>query len=240
MLSLLVIAVSFIAYQFFGRSDDRVKLTVFVMIFAAAVGFGTAVLRESQKPPTGSSKPALPPAAPVAIPTSPATVSPLPVASRTPDVAPSPNPAPRVAKTPTPLPSAAASPAVATANKPQQPAPPNGTVRFEYVGITSHAFRLILHNDSNRVAIVKQAYLECPVTAGNGIWVTSPIDVEAAPPISPHQNKLLTLPLGGGVPQAAEGHSNDECKVYMKVYVEDSGLKETYIPVVADDISAAS
>ncbi len=59
MLSLCVIGIGVLAYLFFGRSDDRVKLWVFGAILLAVIGLATAVLRESRDgtPATSRSTP---------------------------------------------------------------------------------------------------------------------------------------------------------------------------------------
>ncbi len=64
ILSLGIILIGVLAYLFFGKSDDRVKLWVFAGIFLAVVGLGVSILRESQDPavhpvagPTASATP---------------------------------------------------------------------------------------------------------------------------------------------------------------------------------------
>ena len=49
VLSLLCLIVGLIAYAFFSKSRDRIKLFVFLTILAAAVSFGAAVLVQSRK-----------------------------------------------------------------------------------------------------------------------------------------------------------------------------------------------
>jgi hypothetical protein len=48
ILSLGIILVGVLAYPFFGKSDDRVKLWVFGGILLAVIGLGISILRESQ------------------------------------------------------------------------------------------------------------------------------------------------------------------------------------------------
>lgn len=47
ILALLILTVGVIAYLFFGKSSDRVKVVIFSMIFVGMAGFGLVVLGES-------------------------------------------------------------------------------------------------------------------------------------------------------------------------------------------------
>lgn len=50
VLSLLVLVLAFLAWRFFQRSDDRVKLVAFGMIFLGAIGFGTSIFVATGSP----------------------------------------------------------------------------------------------------------------------------------------------------------------------------------------------
>lgn len=50
VLSLLVLVLAFLAWRFFQRSDDRVKLVAFGMIFLGAIGFGTSMFVATGSP----------------------------------------------------------------------------------------------------------------------------------------------------------------------------------------------
>lgn len=60
ILSLLILVVAFIAWRFFQRSGDKVKLGVFAMLFAAMALFGVAMVQQGNAgtaPSVGSSPP---------------------------------------------------------------------------------------------------------------------------------------------------------------------------------------
>ncbi|WP_374942755.1 hypothetical protein [Sphingomonas sp.] len=48
VLSLIILAVSFVGYNFFKRSGDGVKIGVFAVMLLAAIGFGVSVAREGR------------------------------------------------------------------------------------------------------------------------------------------------------------------------------------------------
>lgn len=50
VLSLIVLVLAFLAWRFFQRSDDRVKLVAFGMIFLGAIGFGTSIFVATGSP----------------------------------------------------------------------------------------------------------------------------------------------------------------------------------------------
>ncbi|MBB3181955.1 hypothetical protein [Variovorax sp. Sphag1AA] len=53
ILALLVVALSILAYVFFAKATVKVRVGIFVLLFAGVLGFGVAVLRESDsKPPS--------------------------------------------------------------------------------------------------------------------------------------------------------------------------------------------
>lgn len=47
ILALLVVALSILAYVFFARASMKVRIGIFVLLFAGVIGFGVAVLRAS-------------------------------------------------------------------------------------------------------------------------------------------------------------------------------------------------
>lgn len=47
ILALLVVALSILAYVFFARASVKIRVGIFVLLFAGVMGFGTAVLRAS-------------------------------------------------------------------------------------------------------------------------------------------------------------------------------------------------
>ena len=47
ILALLVIALSILAYVFFAKASAKIRVGIFVLLFAGVVGFGAAVVRES-------------------------------------------------------------------------------------------------------------------------------------------------------------------------------------------------
>jgi hypothetical protein len=84
ILSLGIILVGVLAYLFFGKSDDRVKLWVFGGVLLAVIGLGISILRESQiagvHPSDGPTAPASPDE--TAAPEQPATPTPTPAADQ--------------------------------------------------------------------------------------------------------------------------------------------------------------
>ena len=57
ILALLVVALSILAYSFFAKALLKIRVGIFVLLFAGVIGFGVAVLREAPAPAS-----ALPPA----------------------------------------------------------------------------------------------------------------------------------------------------------------------------------
>jgi hypothetical protein len=54
ILALLVVALSILAYVFFARASVKIRVGIFVLLFAGVIGFGVAVLRASDpQPPPG-------------------------------------------------------------------------------------------------------------------------------------------------------------------------------------------
>ena len=55
ILALLVVALSILAYVFFAKATVHVRVGIFVLLFAGAVGFGVAMFRAAEaNPPTAS------------------------------------------------------------------------------------------------------------------------------------------------------------------------------------------
>ena len=56
ILALLVVALSILAYVFFAKAAVKVRVGIFVLLFAGVIGFGVAVLRASDAdlPPASS------------------------------------------------------------------------------------------------------------------------------------------------------------------------------------------
>jgi len=54
ILALLSVALSVLAYLFFARASDKVKVGIFVLLFLGVAGFGTAMFRVSVGGPKGA------------------------------------------------------------------------------------------------------------------------------------------------------------------------------------------
>jgi len=56
ILALLVVALSILAYVFFAKASEKIRVGVFVLLFAGVIGFGVAMFRASDpNPPPASS-----------------------------------------------------------------------------------------------------------------------------------------------------------------------------------------
>ncbi|HMN74924.1 MAG TPA: hypothetical protein PKC97_02585 [Burkholderiaceae bacterium] len=55
ILALLVVALAILAYVFFARASARVRVGIFVLLFAGVAGFGVAVLRSTDAGPQSPS-----------------------------------------------------------------------------------------------------------------------------------------------------------------------------------------
>lgn len=55
ILALLVVALSMLAYVFFAKATVKVRVGIFVLLFAGVIGFGVAVLRASDPGPPPAS-----------------------------------------------------------------------------------------------------------------------------------------------------------------------------------------
>jgi hypothetical protein len=65
ILALTIIVLSVLAYLFFGRASERVRVAAFALLFVGAAGLGYAILRAQQPAATAeASKPAAPAARP--------------------------------------------------------------------------------------------------------------------------------------------------------------------------------
>lgn len=63
VVSLIVLVLAFLAWRFFQRSEDKVKLIAFAMMFLGAAGFVTAVMLAGSGTSEGAATPTLPEAA---------------------------------------------------------------------------------------------------------------------------------------------------------------------------------
>lgn len=90
VISLLALVLAFLAWRFFQRSGDKVKLIAFGMMFIGAIGFGGAVLTATGKPEVARTEPV-----PGATPSSDSAPDPSPLV-------PTETPAPSVAATAAP------------------------------------------------------------------------------------------------------------------------------------------
>jgi len=66
ILALLTVALSFLAYVFFAKASEKIKVGIFVLLFAGVIGFGAAMFRVSASQSVASAPPASAPSAPKA------------------------------------------------------------------------------------------------------------------------------------------------------------------------------